>query len=71
MSLTLRGDLNPPAGRLELVLYPERSAHHLDAGLGLGPELQDEPSEPVLVGRNQTLLSIAPAPPIAHQAARP
>jgi hypothetical protein len=49
------GDFDRPACALELVLDPDRAAHHLDAGPDLGTQLQGEPRESVLVCGDQAL----------------
>ncbi len=42
-----------PAGRRQLIVDPDRAAHHLDARSDIDAELQNEPGEPVLVGQQR------------------
>ena len=73
MSLTLRAwaTCYLPAGEFELVFDPDRAAHHLDAGLDIGPELQGKAGEAILVGGDLALALDRSRLAIAHQAARP
>jgi hypothetical protein len=49
------GDVDRPAGRLELVLDPDRPPHRLHAGLDFGAELKDEMGKAILVGGDHPL----------------
>src|SRR5215204_2103139 len=55
-----RVGLNVPARLGEPVAHPDRAAHHLQAGPHLGPQLEHEPREPVLVGRHEPLTGDRP-----------
>jgi hypothetical protein len=55
-------DLDLPAAGDELVAYPERAAHHLQAGLHLIAQFKDESGEPVAVSSDAALAGDLTAP---------